>query len=480
MSMPRFKGRRAALAICTALLAGCTVGPDYVRPPVEVPAHFKEQVDWKRAEPADVIDRGRWWSIFADPELDALAARVVISNQNVRIAEANYRQARAVASQARAAYYPTVGGTAAGRRSQSSSVSSTRPAFASGITNSREVSLDASWEIDLWGRIRRSVEGAEANAQASEADLAAATLAAQSELAQNYLLLRITEIQQQLLADTVTAFTTTLKLTQNRYAAGVAARVDVVQAETQVKSTQAEAIDLQLTRAQLEHAIALLVGEPPSSFSIPRAPFKARMPSIPVGVPSELLQRRPDIAAAERRVASANAQIGVAEAAFYPSLSITAAGGYAAPSTADLFSLPARFWSVGPALAQLLFDGGARKAVTEQARAAYDAQVAAYRQTVLIAFAEVEDNLAALRILEAEAAVQQEAVESARKSVELTTNQYQAGIVSFINVAAVQASALNNERAAVTLLGRRLSASVALVRATGGGWIVEAPDQAAR
>jgi NodT family efflux transporter outer membrane factor (OMF) lipoprotein len=462
--------RRLATLAAAAALAGCTVGPDYVRPGVETPAAFKELAGWKRAAPGDAIARGRWWVVFADPQLDALAERVAISNQNVRLAEANYRQARAIAAQARAAFYPVASGSASFRRSQFSSASSTRPAFARGVTESYELSLDASWELDLWGRIRRSVEAAEAEAVGAAGDLEAATLAAQSELAQNYLLLRITEAQQRLLADTVQAFATTLKLTRNRYAAGVAARVDVVQAEAQLKSTQADAIDLQLTRAQLEHAIALLVGEPPSTFRLAPAPLSARMPSIPVGVPSELLERRPDIAAAERRVAAANARIGVAEAAYYPTLTLSASGGYQAPSTGDLLSLPARFWSVGPALAQVLFDGGARRAVTEQARAAYDADVAAYRQTVLNAFAEVEDNLAALRILEEEADVQREAVAASRKSVELTTNQYQAGIVSFLNVVATQASALNNERALVTLEGRRLAASVALIRAIGGGW----------
>lgn len=462
----------APLAVAAAF-AGCTVGPDYVRPAVEMPVEYKALAGWKRAAPADAIARGRWWVVFADPQLDALAERVAISNQNVRIVEANYRQARAIAAQARAAYYPVASGSAAYRRSQFSSASSTRPAFARGVTESYELSLDASWELDLWGRIRRSVEAAEAEAVAAAGDLEAAALAAQSELAQNYLLLRITEAQQRLLADTVRAFATTLKLTQNRYAAGVAARVDVVQAEAQLKSTQADAIDLELARAQLEHAIALLVGEPPSTFRVAPAPLAARMPAIPVGVPSELLERRPDIAAAERRVAAANARIGVAEAAYYPALTLSASGGYQAPSTGGLLSLPARFWSVGPALAQVLFDGGARRAVTEQARAAYDADVAAYRQTVLNAFAEVEDNLAALRILEAEAEVQREAVAAARKAVELTTNQYQAGIVSFLNVVATQAAALNNERALVTLEGRRLAASVALIRAIGGGWEAE-------
>ena len=462
---------RARLAFAALLLAGCTVGPDYARPPVETPAAFKEEAGWKRAEPADAIERGRWWAVFADPELDALAERVQISNQNVRLAEARVRQARAVSAQARAGFYPTLGAGVSATRSQASSVSpTTTQAARGGIRNNYGVSLDASWELDLWGRIRRSVEAADAEASASAGDLEAATLLAQSDLVQNYLLLRITELLQQLLDETVAGFQTTVKLTRNRYEAGVAARVDVVQAETQLKSTQADAIDLQLTRAQLEHAIAVLLGEPPANFSLPARPLRARMPSIPVGVPSELLERRPDIAAAERRVAAANARIGVAEAAYFPTITLAGSGGYRGPSTADLFTLPARFWSVGGALAQALFDGGARKAVTEQARAAYDGEVAAYRQTVLNAFAEVEDNLAALRILQSEAEVQSEAVSLARKSVELTTNQYQAGIVSFINVVATQTVALNNQRAEVTLLGRRLAASVALVRAVGGGW----------
>lgn len=465
---------RKPLLLAVALLAGCTLGPDYARPPVESPAAFKEEAGWKRAEPADAIERGRWWTVFADPELDALALRVAVDNQNVRLAEARVRQARAVSAEARAGLFPRAGATGGASRGQASSVSTTTTTAArGGVRDNYRVALDASWELDLWGRIRRSLEAAEAEASAAEGDLAAATLLAQSELAQNYLLLRITEIQQRLLEDTVAAFRTTLKLTQNRYEAGVAARVDVVQAEAQLKGTMADAIDLELQRAQLEHAIALLLGLPPASFSLAPAQAPLRMPVIPVGVPSELLERRPDVAAAERRVAAANARIGVAAAAYYPSLTLTAAGGYQSPSTVNLFTLPARFWSVGGSLAQVLFDAGARQAVTEQARAAYDAEVAAYRQTVLNAFTEVEDNLAALRILEAEQAVQAEAVALARKSVELTTNQYQAGLVSFLNVTATQAVALNNERAEVTLLGRRLAASVALIRAVGGGW--EAP-----
>jgi NodT family efflux transporter outer membrane factor (OMF) lipoprotein len=340
--------------------------------------------------------------------------------------------------------------------------------------------FNASWEPDLWGSVRRSVEAAEAGAQASAADLALARLSAQATLAQNYFLLRIADAQKQLLDNTAAAFERSLQLTQNRYGAGVAAKVDVVQALTQLRSTQAQAIEIGVQRAALESAIAVLAGEPPETFSIAPAPLQIAPPHIPIGVPSELLERRPDIAAAERSVAAANAQIGVAIAAFYPSLTLSAAGGFRSTTTANWLSVPSRYWSVGAALAQVLFDGGLRSGVTAQARANYDAEVAAYRQTVLTGFKEVEDNLAALRILEQEAAVQDEAVASARESVELTTNQYKAGIVSFLNVATVQAVALNNERTAVGILGQRLTASVLLVKALGGGWNPAAPAQSAR
>ncbi len=457
------------------LVSGCMVGPDYVRPTAPVPEAYRETAGWKRAEPRDALARGRWWEMFGDRELDALAARVEVSNQNIRLAEANFRQAQALAEQARAGLFPTVGAGASAIRSKSPSLSN-QPSFATGAVNNFNANLNAGWELDLWGKVRRGIESGEANWQASAADLESARLSAQAAVAQNYLALRIADVQRRVLEDTVAAYQRSLELTQNRYAAGIAARVDVVQAEVQLKSAQAQLVDLGVDRALLEHAIATLVGEPASTFSIPRAPLVATLPAIPVGVPSELLERRPDIAAAERSAAAANAQIGVAQAAFYPTLTLSATGGFRSNSFADWFSAPSRFWSLGAALAQVVFDGGLRRAVSDQAIAAYDGQVAAYRQTVLTGFQEVEDNLAQLRILEEEARFQNEAARGALVSVELTTNQYKAGIVSFLNVIAAQTIALNNERAAVNVQGRRLAASVLLVKSLGGGWDASALD----
>jgi NodT family efflux transporter outer membrane factor (OMF) lipoprotein len=318
--------------------------------------------------------------------------------------------------------------------------------------------------------VRRTVESNEASAQASAADLDALRLSTQAELAQNYFQLRALDAQKQMFDDTIAAYQRSLTLTQNQYTAGIVAKVDVIQAQTQLKTTQAQALDIGVQRAQLEHAIALLLGKPASEYSLAPAPLATMPPMMPAGMPSALLERRPDIAAAERRMAAANAQIGVAEAAYYPSLTLSASGGYRSSSFADWLTVPSRFWSVGPALAQTLFDGGLRRAQTAQAIAAYDANVAGYRQIVLTGFKEVEDNLMALRILEEEAAIQDEAVQNARQSVALTTNQYKAGIVSYLNVVTVQATALANERAAVDILNRRLAASVLLVKALGGGW----------
>jgi NodT family efflux transporter outer membrane factor (OMF) lipoprotein len=324
--------------------------------------------------------------------------------------------------------------------------------------------------LDVWGRIRRTVESNQASAQASAADLASSRLSLQAELAQDYIQLRSLDAQKQLLDATVMAFTKGLELTQNRYASGVASRADVVQAETQLKTTQAQAIDIGVERAQLEHAIAVLIGTSPSNLSIPASPLTAEPPPIPVGVPSELLERRPDIAAAERRVAAANAQIGVAEAAFFPSITLGTSGGLDSTNLSEWLTWPMRFWSVGATLSETVFDGGFRRAQTDEARAAYDATVASYRQTVLTGFQEVEDNLAALRILADGAQVQDEAVKAAQESVTVTTNQYKAGTVNYLNVVAVQATALTNEITAVNILGRRATASVLLIKALGGGW----------
>lgn len=465
--------RRAGLAggaAALALLAGCAVGPNYVKPGAPAPAAYKEMSGWKVAQPGDNVIRGAWWEIFGDPGLNGLEERVAVSNQNIAAAEAQFRQARALVEAARAGYAPTVrAGASYARSRRSSNVAGGSPASA-GPVSDYLLPVDASWEPDLWGRVRRSVEASRAGAQASAADLEAIRLSARAELAQDYLQLRSLDAQKQLLDETVVDFRKSLQLTTNRYAAGVASKADVLQAETQLKTTEAQAIDVGVLRAQLEHAIALLVGAPASDFSIPPAPLGGVPPAIPVGLPSELLERRPDIAAAERRVAAANAQIGVTEAAFYPNVTLTASGGFEAATLAKWLSWPSRFWAVGPAISELVFDGGLRRAQTEQARAAYDAEVAAYRQSVLTGFQEVEDDLAALRILEEEARVQDEAVKAAQQAVAVTSNQYKAGTVSYLNVIVVQTTALADERTALDILGRRMTASVLLVKALGGGW----------
>ncbi|MDE3016838.1 MAG: efflux transporter outer membrane subunit [Pseudomonadota bacterium] len=438
------------------LLSACAAGPDYRRPLAATPAAFKEGgIQWKKAQPESVSLAG-WWKIFGDPQLNALEAQVVISNQNIKAAEASYRQARALVAVARSAYFPSVTASASTARGNA------------GTTY--DAALDVVWEIDVWGRIRRTVEAGEAAAQTSAADLAAARLSAQADLATDYLQLRVTDAQSRLLSNTVTAYTKSLQLTQNQYAAGVAGRADVVQAETQLASARAQATDIGVQRAQLEHAIALLVGKPPASFSIAPSPEVPPVPEIPPGLPSALLERRPDIAGAERAMAAANAQIGVAEAAFFPDLTLPASGGFTDHSFAHWFSLPNRLWAVAPTLAETLFDAGLRSAQVAGARATYDQSVATYRQTVLAAFQQVEDNLAAQRILKEETTMQNTAVASSQQSVRLTTNQYKAGTVSYLNIVTAQAIEYNNENASLTILGRRLTAAVTLIKALGGGW----------
>ncbi len=446
-----------------ALVAGCAVGPDYSKPEAETPAAYKETGDWVVAKPADAAPKGKWWEAFRDPVLNGLEEQVDVSNQSLKAAEARYAQALAAVQGARAQFFPALGVSANATRNHANDLDTRR----------YDVSLNASWEPDLWGRVRRQVESAGAAAQASAADVEAARLSLQAELATDYFQLRATDTGLVILDDTIKAFQTSYTLTQNRYRAGVAAKVDVVQSETQLKSTQADAIDLRASRAQLEHAIAVLTGHPPASFSIALSNVEAHIPSIPPGLPSTLLERRPDIAAAQRRMAQANADIGVAEAAYFPSLQLTASGGFAGASIANLVAAPNRVWSLGLAAAETLLDFGARGAQVAGARAAYDQAVANYRQTVLQGFQEVEDQLATLRYLEEESAVQQEATRAAHESVALTLNQYKAGTVSFLNVIIVQSAQLNQDRAAVTLAGRRLAASAALIRALGGTW--EAP-----
>jgi NodT family efflux transporter outer membrane factor (OMF) lipoprotein len=456
-------------------MTGCAIGPDYKRPEADTPMQFKEMQGWRAATPGDALPRGDWWTAFGDAELDALMKRADVSNFNLRAAEARVRQARALADQARAGYYPTIGAGAAASRSKSPSLPNA-PSTTNAVST-YSASVNATWELDLWGRVRRAVEAGDASWQASAADLETARLSARSSLATSYFTLRITDAFRQILEDTVAAYERSLELTRNRYKAGVVARVDVVQAEVQWKSAQAQLVDLGVDRAQLEHAIALLVGEAPANFSLERKPLALAMPEVPLVLPSTLLERRPDIAAAERSMAAANARIGVAKAAYYPTLSLSGAGGQRATDLSDLFLAPSRFWSLGANLAATIFDGGARAAATEEARAAYDEQAALYRQTVLTGFQEVEDNLAALRILGEEARVQDEVVQGARTNVELTMNQYRAGVVSYLNVILAQATLLQNERTSAQLLGRRLTASINLVKAAGGGWTAEALPQ---
>ncbi len=463
-----------AMALAAAaLLAGCSVGPDYVRPEVETPAAYKEAGNWKPAQPKDDANRGKWWEVFNDSLLNQLQEQVDISNQNLAKAEAQFRQALALAQSARAGYYPTVTAGISNTRSRASATTIATPSVAPisrGVVSNHNIPFQASWAPDVWGNIRRAVEASEAGVQASAGDLEAARLSAHAALAQTYFQLRAQDAQQVLLEDTIAAYAKSLQLVQNQYAAGVVAKADVVQAQTQLKSAQAQAIDIGAQRAPLEHAIASLVGKPPAELSIPRLPLQSAVPPPPAGLPSELLERRPDIAAAERRMAQANAQIGVATAAYYPAFTLSAAGGYQSAAMVDWLTAPSRYWSFGAAIAQAVFDGGLRRAQTAQAMAAYDANVAAYRQTVLTGFQQVEDNLATLRILEQEAEVQGEAVKLAEQALALALNQYKAGTVNYLNVVVIQAAALANQRTAVDILSRRMSASVQLITALGGGW----------
>ncbi|WP_329956500.1 efflux transporter outer membrane subunit [Collimonas humicola] len=460
-----------AAAAAALLLSACAVGPDYVRPATEAPTAFKENKDWKTATPKDQELRGNWWEIYQDPQLNGLIEQVNISNQNLVQAEAQFRQAAALVQSARAAYLPTVSASVSATRSGGGRTGSNSSNNGGGsVSNSFSLGPSVSWEPDLWGRISRTVEANQATAQASAADLQATRLSAQATLAQNYLQLRVLDAQQTLFDDTVAAYQRSYQLTQNQYAVGVVSKADVIQAQTQLKGAQAQALDNGVLRAQLEHAIAMLTGQPASTFSIAPAAMVAMLPVIPVGVPSTLLERRPDISAAERRAAAANAQIGVAKAAYFPNLTLSASGGFQSSSFANWLTVPNRIWSLGPALAATLFDGGARRAQSDQAIAGFDASVAAYKQTVLTGFQEVEDNLAALRILEQEAAVQDETVKSARLAVELILNQYKSGLVNYTSVATVQATALSAERSALDIQNRRLSASVLLIKALGGGW----------
>jgi len=463
---------RRVLALLLSLpLAACAVGPNYKRPETAIPASFKEPppegnpaaspAAWKPASPGDAENRGKWWEVFDDPLLNDLEEQVNVSNQNIAQAEANFRGARAAVRGARSEFIPTVTGTASFTRSQTG----TNPPV-----NQYSLPLDLTYEVDIWGRVRRSVESSVATAQASAADLEGVKLTMQSELALDYFALRGLDTVKDLLDTNVIAYDKALQVTVNRYREGIVSGQDVAQAQTVLEATRADATETALQRSLLEHAIATLVGKPASVFSIQANVGLQPPPSVPTGVPSQLLERRPDIAGAERRVASANAQIGVAIAAYFPRLLLGASGGYEGPTLADWFTLPSRFWSIGPSLVSTLLDGGRRRAVTEQAWALHDAAAAAYRLNVLTAFQDVEDNLAALRLLELEAGQQAAAVQAAEKSLTIARNRYLEGVTTYLEVVTAQVAALNNERSAVQIQVRRLTAAVNLIKALGGGW----------
>lgn len=469
-------------------LAGCAVGPDYRRPEVNTPAAFRQAEGWKAAQPADALERGAWWELYGDATLSQLQERLETANQSLAQALAQYRQAQALARGARASFFPSLGASASKTRSGSGAASSgtvrlpdgstvATGAGGGGVSNSYELSFGVNWELDLWGRLRRQLESSRAGMQASAADLAAVRLSLQSELALNYLQLRVLDAQKRLLDATVAAYERSLRLTENQYNAGIVPRSDVAQALTQLKGTQAQAIDLVYQRAQLEHAIAVLVGLPPAEFRLAEAPGVPEFPGVPALLPSQLLERRPDVAAAERRVMAANAEIGVARSAWFPSLDLSATGGWRSGGFANWISAPNRFWSIGPEFAMILFDGGLIRSQVEQTEAAYDQTVAFYRQTVLDSFREVEDFLVQLRVLEEESGVQREALDAARESLRLLENQYKAGTIDYNAVVNVQTAALNNERTSLTLLGSRLAASVRLIAALGGGWQSAGLDQ---
>ncbi|MGQ7819498.1 efflux transporter outer membrane subunit [Metapseudomonas furukawaii] len=475
-----------ALALAGLLLGGCAIGPDYQRPEQSVPAQFKHAEGWTLASPADLAQRGDWWALYGDATLSDLQQRLDVSNQTLAQSVAQYRQAQALARGARSSFFPSVnlntsktrsgqgGGSSTVRLSDGSTVTSSG---SGGISKSYDASLGVNWEIDLWGKLRRQLESDTASMEASAADLAAVRLSLQSELAQNYLQLRVLDAQKRLLDATIAAYQRALTLTENQYRAGIVTRADVAQATTQLKSTQAQAIDLRYQRAQLENAIAVLVGVPPAEFSLAEVDGLPRLPSVPALLPSQLLERRPDVASAERNVMAANARIGVAKAAWFPSLSLSAAGGYRSGSLQDWITTPNRFWSIGPEFAMTLFDAGLIRSQVDQAEAAYDQTVATYRQIVLDSFREAEDYMVQLDVLEEESGVQQEALDAAREALRLVTNQYRAGTVDYTSVVTSQATALSNERTLLTLMGTRLTASVQLIAALGGGWDPERLEQ---
>jgi NodT family efflux transporter outer membrane factor (OMF) lipoprotein len=471
-------GRQHMLRLATIaawlVVSGCAVGPNYHRPAPIISAAFKEPPPdgWKQAEPNEAVPRGKWWEIYKDPQLNQLEEQVSISNQNVIATIAQYREARDQVRIARAALFPAVTTAPAVTVSKGSSAGSPTNAVgsAAGTVVDYTLPVDVSYQADVFGSIRRSVAASTATAQASAADLENARLTYQAQLAQLYFQLHGLDGDTDLLRRTVTAYQESLQLTQDRFEVGVASGADVAQAKTQLETARAQLLDVGVARAQFEHAIAILIGKPPADVGVPAAVLATPPPAIPVGVPSALLERRPDVTAAERSVAAANEQIGVAKAALFPVLTLGASGGFESTSLANWLTLPSRFWSVGPQLAATLFDAGKRRAQVDLQEAAYDASVAAYRQTVLTALQQVEDQLAALRILEREAVVQNGALAAAQDSVGISLEQYRAGITDYLQVITTQTVAFQSERTAIDILTRRLTASVLLIEALGGGW----------
>ncbi|HEY7490684.1 MAG TPA: efflux transporter outer membrane subunit [Candidatus Tectomicrobia bacterium] len=494
--MPRSYLLLVFLTALAFVTTACSVGPKYQKPAVQVPAGYKELNGWKVAQPSDAVPRDKWWEIFQDAQLNALAEQINVSNQTLAIAEAQLRGARAAVNVARAALFPTITGriTLAGSRQSLHRTGASDNASEVPRADYILPAIEMSYEADVWGRIRHNVAANIASAQASAADLETARLSLQAELAVNYFTLLGLDAQKQLLDFIIAAFERALELTTNRYNQGVASQIEVLQARTQLESTRAQAIDVGVQRARFEHAIAILLGKAPAEFSLPPTAAPVRLPEIPaglsvrpadipggipilmqpppipVGLPSELLERRPDIAAAERRVVTANEQIGIAQAAFFPTVTLTSALGLESSSLTNLFSLPSVLWSLGSTVTQIAFDAGRRKAVSEQAQAAYDATVATYRQTVLTAFQGVEDNLAALRILEEEALQQDKAVRTAETTLIIALNRYRGGVTTYLEVVTAQSAALTAARTAVDLWTRRMTAAILLVRALGGGW----------
>jgi NodT family efflux transporter outer membrane factor (OMF) lipoprotein len=471
----------ALFSSAALLLSGCMVGPKYVKPAVplaptykEAPpasSTFKEDTNWHPAQPADTVLRGDWWTIFGDAQLNELEPKIAAENQDLKAAEARFRQARALIQYSRSGLSPTIGVSPfAGGERESANRPYLNSTSGSNSTPDLQLPLDFNYEIDLWGRIRHGINASREEAQASAADMQTALLSLQAELAIDYFEARTADAQEKLLNDTVKDYEDAYRITNNRFVGGVAPQSDVDQARTQLEAARVEASDVTLLRAQYEHAIAVLLGQPPATFTLAATPLHARPPAIPVGMPSELLERRPDIAAAERRVAEANDRIGIARAAYFPTLSLNAAAGYESTALTSLLSRSSFLWAVGPTLSQTLFDAGRRRSVSEQANAAYDETVANYRQTSLTAFQQVEDNLTALRVLNQEAAHQRLATQSAQSAQQIFNNRYVGGIDTYLQVVTAQTTALINERNDIDIMRRQMDASVLLIKALGGGW----------